>query len=330
MTLNLKGKVSWFGGPDDTGVAPDEGLAFIYDVNDAPDLFLSYQPEGTTGLARRLNPDTYYVACRWDYSQPDQTKTALLEEMALIRAPKTGKSIKVYPADWGPHQDTDRIADVSPATLKYLGIETDDQVEIIWPFTKRGGVVAAKPFPRIVMSSGHSTKCQGAVGILNEVKEATRVVDRTAELLRKRGVDCKTFHDTSSTSQNENLHKITDYHNAQKRDLDVSVHFNANVETTSPMGTECLWVTQETLADHVANTIATCGFKNRGAKYRSDLWFLNQTMMPSILIEVCFVDSSADADLYLSDFAAVCEAIANVLGGPESSLEIAKPKGEII
>ena len=95
------------------------------------------------------------------------------------------------------------------------------------------------------------------------------------------------------------------------------------------MGTECLYVTQETLSDHVATAIAGVGFKNRGPKYRSDLWFLNQTTMPSILIEVCFVDSSADADLYLSDFAAVCEAIANVLGGPEKNLEIAKPKGEI-
>ena len=56
MTLNLKGKVSHFGGPHDEGVAPDEGLAFIYDVDTAPHLFLSYQPQGTTGLARRLNP----------------------------------------------------------------------------------------------------------------------------------------------------------------------------------------------------------------------------------------------------------------------------------
>ena len=232
MTLNLKGKVSWFGGPDDTGVAPDEGLAFIYDVDDAPDLFLSYQPDGTTGLARRLNPDAYYVACRWDYNQSDQTKTALLEEMALIRSPKTGKQIKVYPADWGPHQDTGRIADVSPATLEYLGITTDDEVEVIFPFTQRGGEVKAIPYPRIRMSSGHSTKCQGAVGILNEVKEATRVVDRTAELLIERGVDCPTFHDTTSTDQNTNLHKITDWHNSKSRDLDVSVHFNANVETT--------------------------------------------------------------------------------------------------
>src|SRR6478736_3583346 len=63
----LSGKVSWFGGPADTGVSPDEGLAFIYDVEDAPYLFLAEQPPDTTGLARRLNPETYYIACRWDY-----------------------------------------------------------------------------------------------------------------------------------------------------------------------------------------------------------------------------------------------------------------------
>ena len=327
MTLNIKGKVSWFGGPDDMGVSPSEPLAFITDVEQQPSIFLSYQPEGTSGLARRLNPDAYYVATRWDYDK--YPKSMLLEEMALIRSPKTGKQIKVYPADWGPHVDTNRVADVSPATLDYLGIKTDDEVEVIFPFTSRGGAVKPIPYPRIRMSSGHSTKCQGAIGILNEVMEATRVVDRTAELLIMRGVDCPTFHDTTSSDQNTNLHKITDWHNSKPRDLDVSVHFNANVETTSPMGTECLWVTQETLADHMADAIADVGFKNRGAKYRSDLWFLNQTTMPSILIEVCFVDSSADAALYKETFEEVCEAIATVLGG-EARKQKPEPKLETV
>ncbi len=322
MTLNLKGKVSYFGGPEDMGVSPSEGLAFIYDVDDAPHLFLSYQPSGTTGLARRLNPETFYLATRWDYDQ--YPKDYLLTEMALVRNPKTGKQVKVYPSDWGPHQDTGRVADVSPAVMEYLGLKTDDEVEVIFPFTKRTTDTDAKPYPRIVMSSGHSTKCQGAVGILNEVDEATRVVDRTAELLKQRGVDCKTFHDTTSTSQNANLNKITEYHNAQQRDLDVSVHFNANVETTSPMGTECLYITQEALSKKVADAIASVGFKNRGPKYRNDLWFLNQTEMPSILIEVCFVDSSADASLYQKTFEEVCESIATVLGGKAKS----KPKPE--
>ena len=137
-----EGTVSWFGGPNDTtGVTPSEGLAFIYTTSDNPVLFLSYQPEGTTGLARRLNPDQPYVACRWPYSS--ETKAAwrevLLKEMALVYAPKTGKSIKCYPSDWGPHEEkTGRAADLSPSALEYLGIETDDEVIVTFPYTHRG------------------------------------------------------------------------------------------------------------------------------------------------------------------------------------------------
>jgi N-acetylmuramoyl-L-alanine amidase len=137
-----EGTASWFGGPNDTtGVTPSEGLAFIYTTEDNPVLFLSYQPEGTTGLARRLNPDQPYVACRWPYS--DETKAqwreVLLKEMALVQSPKTGKSIKCYPADWGPHEEkTGRAADLSPSAMEYLGIETDDDVVVTFPYTHRG------------------------------------------------------------------------------------------------------------------------------------------------------------------------------------------------
>ena len=80
------------------------------------------------------------------------------------------------------------------------------------------------------------------LAILDEVDEARRVVDRIKELLP----DIVTYHDDISTSHNENLNRITDFHNAQgKHDLDVSVHFNAYENTSKPMGTECLYVTQE-------------------------------------------------------------------------------------
>lgn len=310
--MQLTGKVSWFGGPEDTGVAPDEGLAFITDVDQQPSIFLSYQPEGTSGLARRLNPDTYYIACRWDYD--DTPAYVLLEEMAMVRSPKTGKQIKCYPADWGPNEKTGRVADISPGAMEYLGIQTDDEVEVIFPYTGR---TIAPAVASIVISSGHGLYVRGASGIIDEVDEARKVVEGVADRLRILGVKVKTFHDNTSKDQNTNLHTIVDYHNSQQRDLDVSVHFNANVETTSPMGTECLYVTQYNLADSMAGAIASCGFKNRGPKKRTDLFFLNQTLKPAILIEVCFVDSSADCDVYDAEFEEICRAIATVLGGKD-------------
>src|SRR5258708_544806 len=115
MTM-LRGKVSWFGGPADMGVAPDESLAFIYEVSDAPGLFLSEQPPGTTGLARRLDADNvFYIATRWDYDV--YPKSVLPDMRVLVRAVKTGKTAIATPADWGPHEDTNRCADVSPALL---------------------------------------------------------------------------------------------------------------------------------------------------------------------------------------------------------------------
>jgi len=126
------GKCSHFGGPDDTGVSPNEGLAFIFEVDDAPQLFLPSQPEGTTGLARRLNPYVFYCAARWDYSVTP--KTSLLEDVALVRATKTGLAMKAFPADWGPNEKTGRVADLSPSLMEALQLETDDEVEILFPY----------------------------------------------------------------------------------------------------------------------------------------------------------------------------------------------------
>ena len=84
------------------------------------------------------------------------------------------------------------------------------------------------------------------------------------------------------------------------------------------MGTECLYLSQAELAKQVANAIASVGFKNRGAKKRTDLYFLNKTDMPAILVEVCFVDSQADADLYDQTFDRVCSVIAGAIAGDET------------
>jgi N-acetylmuramoyl-L-alanine amidase len=311
MGLHVKGKCSWFGGPDDAGVSSSENLAFIHDVSDQPSLFLDAQPPGTTGLARRLDPEQYYLAVRWDYD--DYPKPTLLEHAALVRSPKTGKEFLALPADWGPHESTGRIADISPGLMDALGITTDDEVEIIYPYREAG----AMPYDSIVISSGHGKYVRGASGILDEVDEARKVVEQVAKELSARGVDVMTFHDDTSRDQNTNLNTIVNFHNNQDRDLDISVHFNAYEQVSKPMGTEVLYVTQSSLAAEMSAAIASVGFIDRGAKLRNDLFFLNNTEEPAILLEVCFVDSQADADIYHAQFSAICDAIATVLGGSE-------------
>jgi N-acetylmuramoyl-L-alanine amidase len=145
--LSESGKVSWFGGPEDTGVSPSEGLAFIYDYETAPYLFLPYQPSGTTGLARRLDPEVFYIAMRWDYDVYPKELLASGQYKARVRAPATGKEFLAWPADWGPHKDTDRVADISQGLLSTLGIETDDDVEVTFPHVRDSVIPPTPPDP---------------------------------------------------------------------------------------------------------------------------------------------------------------------------------------
>ena len=179
---------------------------------------------------------------------------------------------------------------------------------------------------KIAISSGHSKYVSGACGIINEVEEARKVAPRVAELLRYNGVEAVEFHDDNSHTQRENLNAIVDFHNTQTRDLDVSVHFNAYSETDAPCGVEVLFFSQDELAEEVSLAIANAsGLKNRGAKKRGNLAFLKNTKKPAILIEVCFVDSTADVNIYRAKFEEICCAIASSISG---KVIVAQPQPE--
>jgi len=181
---------------------------------------------------------------------------------------------------------------------------------------------------KIVLSSGHGKHIRGASGIIDEVDEARKVVDQVAIDLAELGVDVTTYHDDISDDQSENLNRIVDFHNAQgPHDWDVSVHFNAYEPTDEPMGCEVLHAgSHGTMASDVSATMAfVAGFIDRGAKVREDLFFLNSTNEPAILIETCFVDSSADVGQYQNFFGAICSAIAETLAG-ETREEVERPE----
>lgn len=169
-------------------------------------------------------------------------------------------------------------------------------------------------YKSVVISSGHSQICRGASGVLDEVDCARAVVDKVAEKLIKRGVKVKTFHDDTSEDQSTNLNTIVDFHNAQSRQLDISVHFNAFEYCQEGRGTETLYKSQTTLATQMSSAIAKAGeLINRGPKLRHDLFFLNECAMPALLLEIVFCDSEEDARLYNEHFDAICDAIAGVL-----------------
>jgi hypothetical protein len=168
----------------------------------------------------------------------------------------------------------------------------------------------------IVISSGHGKYIRGASGYLDEVDCARAVVNRVAEMWNAGGVEAIVYHDNISDDQSENLNRIVNFHNSKTRDIDISVHFNAYTTTSSPMGTEVWYTSIQSTAQKVSNAMSYAGeFINRNAKYTSSLFFLSNTEMPALLLEVCFVDSQADAELYHENFEAICRAIAECVEG---------------
>ena len=168
----------------------------------------------------------------------------------------------------------------------------------------------AKEMDKMVINvhAGHNPDGKvacGAIGYIKESTEARRVKDEVIRMLRKMGhtvYDC-TCEDGSSSS--DVLKKIVSKCNAHDVDLDVSIHFNAagNLpEDGKTTGTEVLLHSGYSKAGDyavaVSEEIEKLGFKNRGIKFRPDLYFLKKTKAPAMLIECCFVNDKDDSKLY--------------------------------
>lgn len=117
----VRGRVSHFGGPRDTGVTSTETGAITGERLRALNDPLS--PSSST-LASRPE-DFYYVAMRWAYS-PNGTRW-WRDARLLVVNPATGAAIVVRPVDWGPHTRTARVLDLSPQALTDLGLSTDGE-----------------------------------------------------------------------------------------------------------------------------------------------------------------------------------------------------------
>ena len=142
---------------------------------------------------------------------------------------------------------------------------------------------------------GHSLKCRGASGLLDEVNEDRKVKNKVIELLRANGHTVYDCTDDNGKDQNSNLKAIVNKCNDHKVDLDVSIHLNAGGGT----GTEVYVYSDNSKAKDEAERIAknisnTLGIRNRGVKTSTKLYVLRKTNSPALLVECCFVDNATD------------------------------------
>ena len=152
---------------------------------------------------------------------------------------------------------------------------------------------------RIGINCGHTVSGQpgcGAVGIIDESNETRKVGLKLEKILsdaRHTVYDCTNDYANSTSA---NLSEIVRKANAQPLDLFVSVHFNSG----GGKGTEVFTYGGAKHAEAVAvcDKLYALGFTNRGVKDGSNLYVIRHSDAKAMLVEVCFVDSTSDVELY--------------------------------
>jgi N-acetylmuramoyl-L-alanine amidase len=146
---------------------------------------------------------------------------------------------------------------------------------------------------KICIDPGHGGKDPGAVGStgLEEAEVALDISVRVANILRT--IEVETLMTRSSNVFIE-LSDRCDIANDWGANYFVSVHLNSNGSTVA--GIETLYKSDKgkALAAPMQEAmIAATGDKDRGIKYRDDLYVLNGTKMPAVMVEVGFISNPA-------------------------------------
>lgn len=183
----------------------------------------------------------------------------------------------------------------------------------------------------VILSKAHSKKVQGASKFINEVEESIKVVNRVEELCNemKKG-SIITYQETKATNKTDNLNNIIKFHNSKSKDLNISIHFNDAIfkdngkdvdYTEKAVGIEIFYCSDNgkvVAKKYQDKLVKVSGFKDRGIKYDGDykkLGFLRNTTGTSILIELCFVNSKKDVEIYKKNFEKICIALAELITG---------------
>lgn len=91
-------------------------------------------------------------------------------------------------------------------------------------------------------------------------------------------------------------------------DVCIEIHFNSSNEHSGANGIEALIYPGSITGKKLGNCLlkSMCNylpFNNRGLKERTDLYFLHKTIIPSVIVEVLFLDNNTEASYLLYAYA---------------------------
>lgn len=174
---------------------------------------------------------------------------------------------------------------------------------------------------RIAIDLGHGVgQDRGAVGLIAEETIIDNVGRLVINKLKELGHKVIEVRPSQATSVSNSLLQRVQKANSNNVDLYVSIHANAG----GGKGTEVYTYQGKEVAKAraVLNNLCSLGFTNRGIK-GSNLYVTHYSNMTSMLIEVCFIDTQSDVELYKSIGAnVIANAIVEGIDGHTASSSV--------
>ena len=164
--------------------------------------------------------------------------------------------------------------------------------------------------PFAFINEGHAPDGKPDCGCLNYFEGSLiRESDLTFKQGRKLAMYLATAGLNVQNLQSDSLEEICQTANNSEADIFVSLHFNS-AENTSALGSETCYhpesVKGKLLAECIQNQIVnSTHFTDRGIKPRipskNGLYVLNNTSMPAVVVESCFLSNKFDLSMILDE-----------------------------
>ena len=165
----------------------------------------------------------------------------------------------------------------------------------------------------IVLDAGHGGANPGATyNGRKESEDALALTLAVGSILEENGVD---VYYTRTTDIYESPYQKAQEGNEVGGDYFVSIHRNSSPYPNQYSGVESLVYNRYGAAARMAYNINAgleqVGFVNLGVNERPNLVVLNSTNMPAVLVEVGFINSDTDNQLFDDNFQDIAQAIAD-------------------
>ena len=165
----------------------------------------------------------------------------------------------------------------------------------------------------VMLDAGHGGINPGAVYAGRQEKDdALNLTLAVGEILQNNGIDVEY---TRTTDIYQTPFEKAQIANEAGVDFFISIHRNSFPEDNVVSGVESLIYDlsgiKYEMAENINEQLETVGFVDLGVKARPNLIVLKRTKMPAVLVEVGFINSDIDNQLFDQNFEAIAQAIAN-------------------